>query len=43
MSQISHVQVLEIVVGIQLEKRRMILEQTISWIKHGRVAVTTFL
>ena len=42
-SHISHVQILGIVVGIQIKKRQMILEQTKSWIKHGRVAVGTFL
>ena len=42
-SHIYHVQMLGMVVGIQLKKRQMMLEQTKSWIKHGRVAVATFL
>jgi len=42
-SHVSLVQILGIVVGIQLKKRKMILEQTKSWIKHGRVAEATFL
>jgi len=43
-SKIYHVQLLEIVVFMQLKKKRhMILEQMKSWIKHGRVVVATSL